>query len=231
MCGTCEFAKGDVAYDGNDLLTPGAPCPDWWESLEAGDCKVAAGQVALIFPGGKEACCTFCIEYNRRGLQPPCTHASFGPSGSGVQDLCYVKTGTPAKLTPSKYPRASFLAGLPCATYEPPTSLGWGFAFLLALTFVLVTYVAGGTRMGARRHPHTRAWHEFWGLVVDGWHFSRNETGPDRTGSSSRGKKATESLHGSLLPASNGTEGVDAPPKQAMRGPSVHTQSAAACVC
>ena len=225
MCGTCTFAAGSVQYDGNDFLAKGAPCPDWWKSLEVGDCKSEPSQVALVFAGGKEACCTFCIEYNRRNLQPPCTHASFGPSSQGVQNLCYAKTGPPSKLTASNYPRASFLAGLPCATYHPPGPVPWGFTFLLAMGFLLVGYFAGGTRLGARRHPHSHAWHKLWGLVIDGYNFAylgmrsseddSRDCGGDRGGSSG-GKEAARQSQLALLSEPGGTE--TAAPRRATRG-------------
>ena len=222
MCGTCDFVKGNMAlYPGNDLLAMGAPCPDWWESLGVGECKAAPTQVALIFDG-KEACCTFCIEHNRRGLQPPCTRASFGPSGGGIQNLCYMfaKSGTPSKLEASKCPRASFLAGEPCATYHPPSSASWGVVFLLALGVVVVAYVTGGLRLGARRHPHSRAWQDFWGFVVDGFHFvargKLESTGGDGRDASSD-KEAQNPRAPLLLPASGASTDA-AVPKQATRG-------------
>lgn len=202
-CGTCEPFVSGMAYDGNDFLPPGAPCPEWWAALDAGDCTASPAshpQPALIFDS-KEACCTFCLEHNRRGLQPPCTHASFGPSSSEQAPLCYAKSGTPPKMQAHKA-RDSFLAGEPCPTYQPREHFSWGDACLLALAFAFMVYAAGGTRFGVRRHPHQHRWRELWALVVDGCSFARG-TGGDNSDSdrSADGGQKTESLRATLLPA------------------------------
>ena len=153
-------------YNGQDFLQPGAACPNWWAALDAGECKEVNDQPALILSKGWEACCTFCIEYNRRGLQPPCTHGSFGSNSRGIENLCYVKTGTPSALVPNRHHRDSFTAGQPCAVYTPPAFAGpkitWGTAFLLIYAFLVVVYVTGGIALraasqrsvGVHVHPH-----------------------------------------------------------------------------
>lgn len=220
-CGSCRQWVSGSAYNGNDLLPKGAPCPDWWSLLEVGECKPAPSQPALILDG-KEACCTFCIEHNRRSLQPPCTHASFGPTSSGIDNLCYVKTGTPSNLEKNRLPRDSFLAGEPCPTYQPPRRLSWGGAFVLALGTSLAAYLVGGTRLGSRRHPHYQFWKELWGLTVDGWWFMRGGNGrrtPDAA--------EAHSLQSSLLPHTSATVPSDQS-KQACSGPTTALHRATA---
>jgi hypothetical protein len=224
-CGDCRQWVTGKAYDGNDFLPAGGPCPEWFSALGAGDCKATPSQPALIFEN-KEACCTFCIEHNRRSLQPPCTHASFGPTGSGLENVCYAKAGTPSPLESSRLTRDSFLAGEPCKTYSPRSPLSWGVVFLITLALGAAVYLVGGTRAGARRHPHTRTWRELWGLVVDGWSFARGG------GHSPGGAQAAdESPRSSLLPhtATAAVEGTTAtPPRQAPRGPTTQLHQSAA---
>jgi hypothetical protein len=191
MCGTCEGYVTGQAYDGNDFLPSGGPCPKWWGGLPgAGSCQVATDQPALIFES-KESCCTFCIEHNRRGMQPPCTHASFGPTSRGLTNVCYAKTGPPPPLVPH-HDRDSFLAGESCAVYVPPAAsragLSWGMEFVAVVLLVAAVYLLGGIALrskigghvggeGAlslRRHPHYRRWRAVAGLVVDGVEFLRN---------------------------------------------------------
>ena len=221
-CGTCGEMVSGSAYNGGDFLPSGGPCPEWWPSLEAGDCEPIKTQPALIFDSAED-CCIFCIEHNRRGLQPPCTHASFGPTSTGTEHVCYAKTGVPPKLEPSHHPRQSFLAGKPCPIYEPPAR-EWGVTFLLVLAFVTVVYLAGGMRLGTRRHPHHQAWRQLLGLVVDGCAFARGGGGSSADKEASRGDK--EALGASLLPASGAS---DAPaPNQAARGPTSSLHQAVA---
>ena len=221
-CGSCRQWVSGSAYNGNDFLPKDAPCPDWWSLLEVGECKPAPSQPALILDS-KEACCTFCIEHNRRNLQPPCTHASFGPTSSGIKNLCYAKTGTPANLEKNRLPRDSFLAGEPCPTYQPPRRLSWGGVLMLAVGASLAAYLVGGTRLGSRRHPHYKLWKELWGLTVDGWWFVRG--GGD--GRRSLDAAEAHSLQSSLLPRT----AAMMPPnhsKQACTGPTTRLHQAAA---
>eukprot|EP01050_Picozoa_sp_SAG11_P018450 SAG11_NODE_2789_length_2971_cov_1.344359_1_plen_208_part_00 len=88
------------------------------------------------------------------------------------------------------------------------------------LAFGFVTYVAVGARLGARRHPHARAWREIWGLAIDGCRFVQG----------GGGKAADlEGMRASLLPAS-GTEAAAS--KRATRGvaTALHQAVAAASV-
>ena len=225
-CGNCRQWVTGKAYDGNDFLPAGGPCPEWWAALEAGDCKTAPSQPALIFEN-KEACCTFCIEHNRRNLQPPCTHASFGPTGSGIENVCYAKAGTPSPLESSRLTRDSFLAGEPCETYSPRSQLSWGVAFLITLALGVAVYLVGGSRAGTRRHPHTLIWRELWALLVDGWSFAR---GVGDGHSLRDAQAADDSPRSSLLPHTAAV--VEAtkttPARQATRGPTTPLHQAVA---
>ena len=167
-CGQCDFVDM-VEFPGGDLLPEaGAPRPAWW----AGEWKMEG--VAPVLET-KEACCSFCTEWNRHHEQPPCVVATYTLAPQDVRKLCFPKGPAHAPKVEGTTPRIACTPGPPCAA-------PWGGEFLLVAFVGVGLYVSGGVALAVRlsgavprlhSHPHHQQWCEVAALVSDGIALSR----------------------------------------------------------
>ena len=106
-CGQCEF-EDHVEYAGGDLLPETYGRPAWWTGTWGGMTGVAPKLAS------REECCTFCVEWNRQRLQPPCVVATFTLAPEDTRQLCFPKGPAHQPRSPGTIPRVACLPGV-CA--------------------------------------------------------------------------------------------------------------------
>lgn len=171
-CGACEF-EDNAEYAGGDLLPADYKQPPWWTPSLGGGAWGGMDGLAIKLES-QEACCTFCREWNRRALTPPCDVATFTLAPADTRKLCFPKGPShQPKAPPGTAPRVA-------CTPSPAgcAAAGWGGDVVVSLLLGVGLYVGVGVGLGSRRrgqqglglasHPHHRAWLEVRGLVSDG---------------------------------------------------------------